>query len=232
MRTHTPEELVLSSPAQWRALSSSVRLQMVDLLRMLGPCAVPRLAEALDRPADGLYHHVRILEKAGIVRKVGEERIGPRLQAVYATAAKDVRLPVDRADAKTAAQLARVTSSLLRTADRGVAAAIRAGGIKQTGPERDVWCRIHTGRVDAARLARLNALLKEIEREIDLGRSSGTGRTMSLVVALWPTTRGRRFDGNTQGPDRKTGTKKAKNRGNDRKSNKPRGKRGNAEERT
>lgn len=237
MRTQTPDELVLSSPAQWRALSSSVRLQMVDLLRMLGPCAVPRLAEALDRPADGLYHHVRILEKAGIVKKVGEERIGPRMQAVYATVAKDVRLPVDRVDARSAEQFTRVTSSLLRTADRGVAAAIRAGGIKQSGPEQNLWCRIHTGKVDAARLARLNALLKEIEREIDEGRSSGEGRTMSLVMTLWPTTRGRRFDGHTtvggtEVRKRKTGAGKAKNRGKDRKTITPRGKRGDREERT
>jgi predicted transcriptional regulator len=195
MGQHLPDELVLSSPAQWRAIASSVRLQMVDLLRMIGPCAVPRLAEALDRPGDGLYHHMRILERAGIVKRVGEERAGPRMQAVYSVTAKDVRLPVDRHDAKSAKQLCRVTSSLLRTADRGVSSAIRAGGIKQTGPERNLWCRIHTGRVDAKRLARLNALLHEIETEIDAGRSSGEGTTMSLVLAFWPSTGGRRYDG-------------------------------------
>ncbi|MBY0111672.1 MAG: helix-turn-helix domain-containing protein [Phycisphaerales bacterium] len=233
MARDLPDELVLSSPAQWRAISSSVRLQMVDLLRMIGPCAVPRLAEALDRPGDGLYHHMRILERAGIVKRVGEERVGPRMQAVYSVAAKDVRLPVDRKDAKSAKQLTRVTSSLLRTADRGVSAAIRAGGIKQTGPERNLWCRIHTGRVDAKRLARLNALLREIEDEIEAGRSSGEGTTMSLVMAFWPSTGGRRYDGTPslghpptgeQGASRKTTKPKANNRpGKDRSTKAPRG---------
>lgn len=224
MKQSLPDELVLSSPSQWRAIASSVRLQMVDLLRMLGPCAVPRLAEALDRPADGLYHHVRILERAGIVKKVGAERVGPRLQAVYSIAAKDVRLPVGRSDAKSARQLSRVTASVFRTADRGVAAALRAGGIQQTGPERNLWCRIHTGRVDAKRLARLNALLKEIEEEIDAGRTGGEGTTMSLVVALWPSRTGRRFDGagaeGSRNGERTTANKRA---GSARSVRKPRG---------
>lgn len=195
MGQNLPDELMLSSPAQWRAISSSVRLQMVDLLRMLGPSAVPRLAEALDRPADGLYHHVRILERAGIVRRVGTEQVGPRMQAVYSIVAKDVRLPIDRSDAKSSKQLSRVTASVLRTAERGVAAALKRGGLKQTGPERDLWCRIHTGKVDPKRLARLNALLQQIEEEMDAGRHGGEGTTMSLVMTLWPATRGRRYDG-------------------------------------
>lgn len=193
-----PSELVLSSPTQWRAIASTVRLQIVDRLRMLGPSPVPRIAEALDRPADGLYHHIRILERAGIIRKVGEERVATRLQAIYSIAAKDVRLPIERSDAKTASQLARVTGSLFRTADRGVAAALRAGGLKHTGPERDLWCRIHTVKLNAKRLTRVNALLNELQHEIDAGKSDdGTpidGRTISLVIALWPVVAKRRFD--------------------------------------
>lgn len=198
MPENLAKELVLSSPSQWRAIASSVRLQIVDRLRMLGPSPVPRIAEALDRPADGLYHHIRILERAGIIRKVGEERIATRMQAVYSIAAKDVRLPIERSDAKTAGQLIRVTGSLFRTAERGVAAALRAGGLNRTGPQRDLWCRIHTVKIDSTRLARLNALLGEIEREIEAGKSDDgkpiDGRTMSLVVALWPVVARRRFD--------------------------------------
>jgi hypothetical protein len=193
-----PNELVLSSPSQWRAIASTVRLQIVDRLRMLGPSPVPRIAEALDRPADGLYHHIRILQRAGIIRKVGEQRVATRLQAIYSTAARDVRLPIERSDVRTAGQLARVTGSLFRTADRGVAAALRAGGLKHTGPERDLWCRIHTVKLNPKRLGRVNALLNEIQHEIDAGKSDDgapiDGRTISLVIALWPVVARRRFD--------------------------------------
>lgn len=223
MPENLPKELILSSPSQWRAIASSVRLQIVDRLRMLGPSPVPRIAEALDRPADGLYHHIRILERAGIIRKIGEERIATRMQAVYSIAAKDVRLPIERSDAKTAGQLIRVTGSLFRTAERGVAAALRSGGLQRTGPQRDLWCRIHTVKIDAPRLARVNALLAEIERELEAGKSDDgkpiEGRTMSLVVALWPVVAKRRFENaeSQRNTVRPTANKQAANKRSTRK---------------
>jgi DNA-binding Lrp family transcriptional regulator len=215
-----PNELVLSSPSQWRAIASTVRLQIVDRLRMLGPSPVPRIAEALDRPADGLYHHIRILQRAGIIRKVSEERVATRLQAIYSIAAKDVRLPIERSDARTAGHLVRITGSLFRTAERGVAAALRTGGLTRSGPDRDLWCRIHTVKIDARRLNRLNALLAQVEQEIDAGKSSdGTpvdGRTMSFVIALWPVVARRRFD--EADTPRKTKPPTAKNRATTKRS--------------
>ena len=54
-------------PRRLSALASPVRIELVGVLQTRGPSSIREMALALDRPADGLYHHVRILLKAGLL---------------------------------------------------------------------------------------------------------------------------------------------------------------------
>ncbi|MFO0082890.1 MAG: ArsR family transcriptional regulator, partial [Phycisphaerales bacterium] len=53
------------SPEQWKLLLSPVRAEVAEALRLLGPSSIADIADILDRPADGLYPHVRARVSAG-----------------------------------------------------------------------------------------------------------------------------------------------------------------------
>jgi DNA-binding transcriptional ArsR family regulator len=57
----------INEPRRLAALASPLRMELIGALRTHGPASIRELAAQLDRPADGLYHHVRTLLKAGIV---------------------------------------------------------------------------------------------------------------------------------------------------------------------
>jgi DNA-binding transcriptional ArsR family regulator len=86
MARRTPATTVLT-PAQARALASPSRLEIVEAFGALGRASARELAAHLGRSPGAVYHHVRALEHAGIVREVAR-RPGPRRpEAVYAPAA-------------------------------------------------------------------------------------------------------------------------------------------------
>src|SRR5215469_8082096 len=70
--------------AQLESLTSPVRLAIIQRLEIDREATARELAERMGRPVTALYHHLKLLEDAGLVRVVGE-RTGPRRnQAVYA----------------------------------------------------------------------------------------------------------------------------------------------------
>jgi len=108
-----------------RVLASPLRVEIVGLLQTHGALAIRELAVHMDRAADGLYHHVRVLLTAGIVREQGRRRAGTRNEAVYALVARrvgtgDLRKTEGRAGLIAAGQTA------LRLAGREFAAAVEA----------------------------------------------------------------------------------------------------------
>ena len=63
--------MMVRSPEAWRVLISPVRAEIAEALRLLGPCSMAELAAAIDRPADSLYQHLELLQKAGFVVQAG-----------------------------------------------------------------------------------------------------------------------------------------------------------------
>ena len=80
----------LESVAQYRVLLSPVRFEVFEAMRFLAPCPIAEVARCLGRPADGLYQHFRKLQRAGILREVGREKVGRRTQAIYDLIADDI----------------------------------------------------------------------------------------------------------------------------------------------
>ena len=85
-RRASPATTVLT-PAQARALASPSRLEIVEAFGAIGRASARELAAHLGRSPGAVYHHIRALEHAGVVREVAR-RPGPRRpEAVYAPAA-------------------------------------------------------------------------------------------------------------------------------------------------
>ena len=154
--------LVISDPRVIRALASPVRQDVVDGLEAAGPCTVAELAELLGRPADGLYYHLRILERAGILvqsRGPGEDG---RKQARYDVAGRPTRLRYEPADRKNVAAVVEVAGGMLRSALRGFRRAFTAGPVVVEGARRNLWASRQTARLSPEELEEVNRLLGRV----------------------------------------------------------------------
>lgn len=186
MTSSRDSEILVNSKARWAAMASPLRIQIVDRIAMLGSAAVPAIASSLGRRPDSLYHHFRILERAGIIRADGWERSGSHNQALYRLAG-DVRFPYPTMSGRGAAPMIAVTSAVLRNADRGLAAALTKGGLKESGPDKDFWCRVHTARLSPADLAKVNSHLAQADAVLASAHERPGERTITLTLCLWPT---------------------------------------------
>jgi DNA-binding transcriptional ArsR family regulator len=62
---------VVRTKKQLAALVSAGRQEIVDVLSQIGTVSVAELAAALNRPADAIYYHLRVLKRAGLVIHAG-----------------------------------------------------------------------------------------------------------------------------------------------------------------
>src|SRR5215468_3321101 len=78
-RRAEPSTARITDASAIAALASPVRQELFDTLEALGGVAtIAELAEQLGRPADGLYYHVELMRRAGLLvaAPVGKSRAG------------------------------------------------------------------------------------------------------------------------------------------------------------
>jgi DNA-binding transcriptional ArsR family regulator len=78
--------LYIEAVDQAAALLKPLRLAV--LKRLDEPRSCPELADALGEPTQKLYYHVKVLERVGLVDKIGERRVGGIMEGVYQAAAR------------------------------------------------------------------------------------------------------------------------------------------------
>jgi len=185
------------------ALSSPMRLELVGLFTEPGPLSISDMAERLGRPATSLYHHVRVLEEAGVLRRAGTRPKGKRFETLYEVARTFLELGLDPHDEITARQAGQTMSAALRMAERDFLAALERDDICTEGERRNLTgLRAHM-RLSPKALARLNELLNKIEnlqQELVMeSRDPGPDdQFVSLTFAIAPL-RGRRVGDDTSG---------------------------------
>jgi DNA-binding transcriptional ArsR family regulator len=179
---------------QLRALASPVRIEIVGVFQSHGPLAIRELAEKLGRPADGLYHHVRQLQNAKILRVAKTRRVGKRDEAVleltaerFGHAEKPKTRSMKLAIVETAASALRLANREFRRAvlaekARGDAKPSGQGGAPCTGARlsrQRSWLTDEDLREFQGMLEEQETFLKE-----RMGRKQG--RPFALTVALVP----------------------------------------------
>lgn len=80
------EVLYIEAVDQAAALLKPLRLAV--LKRLGEPRSCPELADALGEPTQKLYYHVKVLERVGLVDKIGERRVGGIMEGIYQAAAR------------------------------------------------------------------------------------------------------------------------------------------------
>ncbi len=179
---------------QLRALASPVRIEIVGVFQSHGPLAIRELAEILGRPADGLYHHVRQLQKAKILRIAQMRRVGKRDEAVLELTAERFGHAEQPKTPAIRLAIVETAASALRLANREFRRAVLAekSPKHKEGPARGDECRTRA-RLSRQRscltdedLCKLHEMLEQVDTFLKERIGRKQGEPFAMTVALVP----------------------------------------------
>ena len=174
----------IAAPAQLKALASPARQEVIDLLARMGPASIADLGRLLQRPADGLYYHVRALERAGLVRQAGTRVRGGREEALFRSVHPEPALRHDTSPGGNSPAVTAVVASMLRLGARDFRRAAAAGNARTEGTRRELWAIRVAGWLSPADLAGVNRGMRNLRDA--LGRRRGAGRLYAITILLTP----------------------------------------------
>ncbi len=186
-----PKTLLIRSNEQRRAIASPLRLELIGVFVDQEPLSVAQIAQRMGRPATAIHYHVRLLVKAGLLRRAGEQRSGSRTEALYRPVAEIFELD-QPGDAKSGGPEAAIKTLSLafRMAAGDMKAALEDSSARYSGPQRNfIGARMHC-RLSKTELAELNRHLRHIEKmlsRVPTSREPSRHDTfISLTLALMP----------------------------------------------
>lgn len=184
----------LTRPDQFATLVSPIRQELLDVMARMGTVSISEVAAALGRPSDGLYYHVRALQRVGLVRPAGERRRGGRREALFRASASQFALRYSTAPPHARA-VSAIVAAMLRLGTRDFRRALAGGAVRLDGPERDLWALRTTGWLRRPQLREVNRSILGLSRAAT--RPGPGGRLYAVTILLTPldhrsTTTGRR----------------------------------------
>lgn len=177
----------ISAPEDIALLASGVRQELVDTLAAIGgEASASELANELGRPMDGLYYHLELLRKGGLVLEVtcvdsGERRF--RLASGYGVPLRIVYKPNVPG---VSPALNKFSQQLLHIAGQDFSAALELPGVRLSGPRRELWISRNKGWVSNTDLEEINALLLRLGQLASQSRSDERAHLVSLAFCLAP----------------------------------------------
>jgi DNA-binding transcriptional ArsR family regulator len=183
----------VSTPAQWAAVASPHRFEIMEILESRGPASAAELAVWLDRPADGLYHHLRKLTEAGLVQQAGTRKIGRHHEAVFELINREARFEFDPDTGWNVDGVLALGRAILRRGQRHLANALgQRGTVSRRPGNKNLHLRGVQAWLSDEELARVSELTDEL-CGVFAGASAtqaGTQVSMSLLVTPVVRTRG------------------------------------------
>lgn len=169
------EEHVISEPEQFKALSDRKRLLILGIL-VGRQATVSQLADAIgDIPAN-IHHHVKLLERVGLIRLVETREKSGILEKYYRAVAR--RLSVEQDVGVYSDPSAMVLDSVAAAVKKGIRSAAAAGGQDVVGMVEEI--ELPRGQVEEFR--------KRLEHLIEEFRIPGSpgGRRFWVALAVYP----------------------------------------------
>jgi DNA-binding transcriptional ArsR family regulator len=168
--TEEPAEFFeIEDTATFELLTDPTRVELLE--HLFEPASVTEVAEAMGVPRTRLYHHVNLLEEAGMIRVVETRRRGAMTERRYQVAAKSFRpsprylagvVPREAAAAALDSIFAVTRADLIKAVDEGMVS------FEQSTGRRSMALRRSLIRLTPERLDQLVAELEEL-----LGRYEG-----------------------------------------------------------
>jgi predicted transcriptional regulator len=177
--------------AQRTALASPLRLEILGLFTNLEPLAIADMAQLMGRTAGSLYHHVGLLEKAGLLKRTGTRPKGKRYEALFQPVARRIEIDASSGHEGAVDHAVKAMASAFRMVEKDLAAALVSDKSVVEGPHRNMFAtRMHM-RVSPKNLARINRHLKAIEDLVSTEgaktpKPTSADQHISLTLALLP----------------------------------------------
>jgi DNA-binding transcriptional ArsR family regulator len=175
----------LHNVRQVRAVASPVRAAVIDALEVVGPATIVQLAGALGYPPDGLYYHLRVLERIGlVVRTTSDADAGA---AKFDLPGRPATLRYQLDDRQQGRAMAKVVATMVRSAERSFRRAFAPGRAAVAGPERNLRAGRRTAWLTPRELRVLNGYIERIHALFGRGRPQRAGaRLHEFTYVLAP----------------------------------------------
>jgi DNA-binding transcriptional ArsR family regulator len=180
----SPSRALISRQSQLSVLASPARQEILDVLTRTGPAAVAELGALLGRPADGLYYHLRALQRARLVVEAGERIHRGRKEALYRTVHAEPKLRHDPSPGGNTPGVVAIVASMLRLGIRDFRRAAADRFVRVQGPRRELWALRATGWLSPAQVAVVNRRIAALRTTVS-GRRPGA-RLYAITILLTP----------------------------------------------
>ena len=180
---------------------SPVRAAIIDALEVIGPATIERIAGTLGYPPDGLYYHLRVLERNRlVVRREPEHGSGA---ARFNLPGHPATLRYRLEDSRQRTAIVKVVGTMVRTAERGFRRAFAPGMATAQGARRNLRAGRRAAWLTGKDLEKLNRSLERIHALFGRGVPHRKGaRLHEFTYVLAPMVeQGRR----AQAPSRRQG---------------------------
>ena len=174
----------IASRSQLRTLISPLRQEILDLLARTGPASAAELGRLIRRAPDGLYYHLRALERAGLVSLADTRRRGGRAEAVYRSTHAQPAVRHDAVPNGNSTEVAAIVASMLRLGIRDFRRAAMAGDARTRGSRRDLWALRVTGWLTPAEVETVNRRMRALRDAV--GKPRSEGRLYGITILLTP----------------------------------------------
>jgi DNA-binding transcriptional ArsR family regulator len=192
----------ISKPAHLKALASPVRQELIDLLVRTGPASAAELGRLVQRPADGLYYHLRELRRVGLVSSAGMRERAGRREELFRAVHQEPALRHDPSPGGNSPAVIAIVSSMLRLGVRDFKKGAASPDVRAHGSKRELWALRVSGWLSPAQLAEANRQIRALH-ELP-GRRSPKGKLYGITIVLTPLGhRGRKKQRRSRSPRRK-----------------------------
>lgn len=176
--------VVLSQPAQFRAVASPLRLALLETLAH-GPATVRTLAAELGVPRTRLYHHLKILEASQLIEVTGERRVRGVTERTYGSVADEVSFDPGLLSQQGLEAVARApVRAAFRLTEAELVTAVRSGQVS------DIVLEQQGVRLDRAQYRKLRERLLEWLEDLKESHDPNAELSIRATVALHPSAGG------------------------------------------
>lgn len=183
--------MVVGRPEQLAALTSPVRLELLEQFGLREPCAVADVALRMERTPDSLYYHVRKLVEVGLLEPVDRRRAAHRFEVVYRLPADELEIPRKASSGRARRLTTKAIDTVLRLAGRELEAALDDEDARDEGAARTFYGRRLKARLPKTALRELNRHLTAIEEIFSdaAGKRPRAARTVAVTIVMTPVPR-------------------------------------------
>jgi hypothetical protein len=186
MKPHPPRGG--TTPEQREALTSPLRLEILDQFAGPTPLSVRDLAERMGRTPHSIYYHVHLLARVGLLRELGARTgVAGRSETLYQPARDTVA--IDSNDPGAGPAIRRTMAAAFRMAERDLDSALETAGRRPPADPPGLATRLHfraPPRVLKEVRRHLEAAIEIVQRDARRGVGRRTGSMYSLTLALLP----------------------------------------------